>query len=194
MMEDFVADVSRHLGRSRKPTLINAAIQFFHYHGLQALLGYRLGKALQRNSQQLILWPLIPFGWLLYFLISRYVSLAFDIRLQLSAQIGAGLYIGHFGNIHLHQCTVGSHCSIAQSVHIHPADDGIQPVVGDRVWIGAHAQIVGPYRIENGSTISAGAVVKRDIPEKTLCLGNPGRVVMRDYDNSAILGLNIAAE
>lgn len=194
MMEDFVADLSRHLGRSRKLTRINTVIQLSRHHGLQALLGYRLGKALQRNSNRLVLWPVIPFGWLLYFLISRYVWHAFDIRLQLSAQIGPGLYIGHFGNIHLHQCTVGSDCSVAQSVHIHPAEDGVQPIVGDRVWIGAHAQVVGPYRVDNGSTISAGAVVKRDIPEKTLCLGNPGRVVMRDYDNSAILGLNTAAE
>jgi acetyltransferase-like isoleucine patch superfamily enzyme len=30
-------------------------------------------------------------------------------------------------------------------------------------------------------------VVQRDFPEKTLCMGNPARVVFRDYDNSQIL-------
>jgi serine O-acetyltransferase len=190
MMADFITDISRHIGRKQTLTFRNGLHQFLHYHGLQALLGYRLGKSLQRKKNHFLFWPLLPFGWALYFLISRYIWYAFDIRLKLSAEIGAGLYIGHFGNIHLHECQVGKCCSISQSVHIHPANDGVRPVVGDRVWIGAHAQIVGPYRIDNGSTISAGAVVKRDIPEKTLCLGNPGRVVMRDYDNSAILGLD----
>ncbi len=194
MMQDFYSDVRRQIGHGAKLTLKNIVFLALKYHGLQALFGYRLGKALQRNKSNLLLWPLLPFGWLLYFLISRYIWHAFDIRLKLSAEIGPGLYIGHFGNIHLHECKVGNHCSISQSVHIHPAEDGVQPIVGDRVWIGAHAQIVGPYRVDNGSTISAGAVVKRDIPEKTLCLGNPGRVVMRDYDNSAILGLNTAAQ
>jgi serine O-acetyltransferase len=68
-------------------------------------------------------------------------------------------------------------------------EDGVPPIVADRVWIGAQAKIIGPMRIGAGSTVSAGAVVRRDIPERTLYMGNPGRIVMRDYDNSSILGL-----
>ena len=62
-------------------------------------------------------------------------------------------------------------------------------MIGDRVWIGAHVHIVGPYRIGSGTTIAAGAVVRRDLPDNALCLGNPVRVVMSDYDNRRILGV-----
>lgn len=156
-------------------------------HGLKALLGYRFGRHLllmQASGRHRLL---RPFGWLLYWVVSGYARVALGIRLDLSADIGPGLYIGHFGNILLRRCRVGSHCSIAQSVHIEPDGDGDGPIVGDRVWVGAHAQIVGAHKVGDRSTISAGAVVRRDIPSGALFLGNPGRVVLIDYDNSQIL-------
>lgn len=156
-------------------------------HGLKALLGYRLGRHLSilaENGRQPLLRPL---GWLLYWLISGYARTALGIQLDLSADIGPGLYIGHFGNIVLRRCRLGSHCSIAQSVHIEPGVDGSGPILGDRVWVGAHARIVGGYLVGDRSTVSAGAVVRRDIPSGALFMGNPGRIVMIDYDNSSIL-------
>jgi acetyltransferase-like isoleucine patch superfamily enzyme len=43
---------------------------------------------------------------------------------------------------------------------------------------------VGPYAIGDGSTIAAGAVVGRDLPGRSLCIGNPGRILSRNYDNA----------
>ena len=121
-------------------------------------------------------------------MLSRYVRIAFDIRLHLSADIGPGLYIGHFGSIVLRKCVVGRHCSISQSTHLEPASEGENgPTVGSRVWIGAHARVVGPYCIGDNCTISAAAVVRRDIPAGALCLGDPARVVAIDYDNSKMI-------
>jgi serine O-acetyltransferase len=155
--------------------------------GLQALIAYRLGQSLLRANKRIFLFPLLLLGWPLYFLASRYVWIALDIRLRLSAKIGDGLYIGHFGNIRVERCIIGNDCSIAQSVHILPgaAPDG--PVIGDRVWIGAHSHIVGALRIGSDSTIGAGGHVLKDIPEHALCLGNPTRVISRFYDNRDIL-------
>lgn len=188
MIDAFLADLQRYSGHSHTLTCALAVKLSMGYHGLQALLGYRLGRALLL-ARDWRFWLLLPFGWLLYFLISRYVRIAFDIRLDLSADIGPGLYIGHFGNIRVANCTLGTHCSIAQSVHIRPAATGAGPIVGDRVWIGAHAQIIGPHRIGTGSTISAGAVIQKDVPEHSLSLGNPARVILRNYDNRSILGI-----
>jgi len=197
MMAEFLADCRRKSRTETMPTL--QLLQLIAASpGLKALLGYRLGRhllLLQTQRRQ----PLLrPFGWLLYWLISGYVRLALDIRLDLSADIGAGLYIGHFGNIVVRQCKLGDNCSIAQSVHIEPANtessnegstesSSSGPTIGDRVWIGGHAKIIGAYQIGDRSTVGAGAVVKRDIPSGALFMGNPGRVVMSDYDNSDIL-------
>jgi serine O-acetyltransferase len=157
--------------------------------GLQALLAYRLGRWLRRAAGRYYLWPLLPFGWVLYYLLSRFVRAVFDIRLELSADIGPGFYIGHFGAICVRRCRIGAYCSIGRLTNIMPGASGPGPVIGDRVWIGAHAQIVGAYHIGSGATIAAGTVVRRDVPEGVLYLGNPARVVVPNYDNRRILGL-----
>ena len=54
---------------------------------------------------------------------------------------------------------------------------------------GAHAQIIGPHHIGSDATIGAATVIQGDIPEGVLCLGNPARVVIRNYDNRRILRL-----
>jgi serine O-acetyltransferase len=162
---------------------------FAYNYGLQALLAYRLGRWLLRLGSSYYLWPLLSACWPVYYLLSRGVWVAYDIRLELSADIGPGLYIGHFGAIRLRHCRIGANCSIGHLTSISAAAGGRGPVIGDRVWIGAHVQIVGPHRIGSDATVGAGTVVRGDVPEGVLCLGNPGRLVRRNYDNRLILGL-----
>lgn len=47
--------------------------------------------------------------------------------------------------------------------------------IGDDVWIGAKATILGGNRIETGSVIGAGTVVTRDVPCNSIVVGVPGR-------------------
>jgi serine O-acetyltransferase len=162
---------------------------FANSYGLQALLAYRLGRWLLRASRKYYLWPLLSVCWPIYYVLSRGAWVAYDIRLELSADIGPGFYIGHFGAIRVRRCRIGANCSISHLTSISAAADGQGPVIGDRVWIGAHAQIVGPHHIGSDATIGAGTVIQGDIPERVLCLGNPGRPVRRNYDNRRILGL-----
>jgi serine O-acetyltransferase len=161
-----------------------------HSYGLQALLAYRLGRWLLGARRRYWLWPLLPICWLLYLVLSRCAWAAYDIRLELSADIGPGFYIGHFGAIRVRRCKIGANCSISQLTMISAGTDGAGPVIGDRVWIGAHAQIVGPHRIGSDATVGAGTVVRGDIPAGVLCLGNPARPVRRNYDNRRILRLS----
>jgi serine O-acetyltransferase len=167
---------------------------FVHSYGLQALLAYRLGRWLLRAGRRFYLWPLLPIGWPVYYLLSRYARVVYSIRLEMSADIGPGFYIGHFGGIQVRHCHIGVHCSIGRLTDIGAAADGAGPAIGDRVWIGSHTQIIGPYRIGSGATVGAGTVVRHDVPERVLCLGNPLRLVMRNYDNRRILGLKDRGE
>ncbi len=185
MKSAFVADVRRCADKDRADGGFCRLLA--SSYGLQALLAYRLGRWLLRARDKYYLWPLLPVGWLLYYLISRYVRLAFDIRLELSADIGPGFYIGHFGAICVRRCRIGANCSIGHLTDIAAAGNGLGPVIGDRVWIGAHAHIVGNYRVGSGATLSAGAAVRQDVPVAALYLGNPARVVMRNYDNGTFL-------
>jgi serine O-acetyltransferase len=162
---------------------------FAESYGLQALFAYRLGRWLLRAGGKYYLWPLLPVCWPIYYLLSRCAWVAYDIRLELSADIGPGLYIGHFGAIRVRRCRIGANCSISHMSNIGAAADGRGPIIGDRVWIGAHAHIVGPHHIGSDATVGAATVVDGDIPEGVLCLGSPARLVRRNYDNRRILGL-----
>lgn len=50
-------------------------------------------------------------------------------------------------------------------------------VIEDDVWIGAGAIVTDGVHIGKGAVIGAGAVVTRDVPDHTLALGVPARVV-----------------
>jgi acetyltransferase-like isoleucine patch superfamily enzyme len=50
-------------------------------------------------------------------------------------------------------------------------------VIGDDVWIGAQAIILGDVHIGTGAIIGAAALVDQDVPPLAIFAGNPGRVV-----------------
>ena len=120
-MGAFSADVRRcvEIGRERQPTWRLIAGSY----GLQALLAYRLGRWLLRAGRRYYLWPLLPACWPIYYLLSRYAWMAYDIRLELSAEIGPGFYIGHFGAIRVRRCRIGANCSIGRLTNISAAGD-----------------------------------------------------------------------
>ena len=72
---------------------------------------------------------------------------------------------------------IGRRCMVASMVHIHDSRAGDRgPVtIGDDVWI-AHGAIIEPgVSIGDGSVISAGSVVRKDVPPHYLAIGNPAR-------------------
>lgn len=50
-------------------------------------------------------------------------------------------------------------------------------VVEDDVWLGSNAVVTDGVRIGKGSVVAAGAVVTRDVPERTVVAGVPARVI-----------------
>lgn len=87
--------------------------------------------------------------------------------------------------------TIGAHTLIAPGVHIYTAQhplnaadraewEDCKPVkIGERCWIGGHATICPGITIGNRCVIGAGAVVTRDIPDDSLAVGNPARVIRK---------------
>lgn len=51
--------------------------------------------------------------------------------------------------------------------------------IGDNVWIGAHVCVLPGVTIGNNCVIGAGSVVNKDIPEGSLAVGNPCRVIRK---------------
>lgn len=49
--------------------------------------------------------------------------------------------------------------------------------IGDDCWFGGSVIVLPGVRIGNGCTIGAGAVVTKDIPDRSIAVGNPARVI-----------------
>jgi maltose O-acetyltransferase len=84
---------------------------------------------------------------------------------------------------------IGNHVFFGPNVHIytatHPLDfmerrtvEFSKPVViGNDCWIGGNTVICPGVRIGEGCTIGAGSVVTKDIPDHSLAVGNPAKVI-----------------
>jgi acetyltransferase-like isoleucine patch superfamily enzyme len=51
--------------------------------------------------------------------------------------------------------------------------------IGAGVWLGAHVNVLGGVTVGRDSVVGAGSVVTRSLPEMTICIGTPARVVRR---------------
>ena len=51
--------------------------------------------------------------------------------------------------------------------------------IGDETWIGIHASIIGPVKIGKHCVIGANSVVTHDIPDYSVVVGNPGKIVKK---------------
>lgn len=158
--------------------------------GLKALMVFRLCSYINRCCAGGCLAPIKWMALAVTEAMSFIIRVLYGIQFHNDARIGEGLYIAHFGGISIGKCRIGKNCSIAHQVSIgsmNPKPTETGPEIGDHVWIGAHAKIVGDVVVESHSTIVSGSVVTSDVKKNTLVMGNPARVISRNYDNRYLL-------
>lgn len=122
-------------------------------------------------------------GWLWPFcrVTYEYVSRKAQIQIPASTKIGYGFYIGHNICMVVNGGTViGNNVNLAQFVNI-GTNHETPAIIGDNVYIGPHVCIVEDVVIGNNSTIGAGAVVTKDVPENATVAGVPAKVL--NYNN-----------
>lgn len=114
-----------------------------------------------------------------YLLLRKRIRFGIDIYPK--TKIGKGFYIGHFGTIVVSShAVIGDNCNISQGVTIGMVSRGAKkglPVIGDRVYIGPGAKLIGRINIGNDVAIGANSVVINDVPDNAVVVGIPGKVV-----------------
>lgn len=54
------------------------------------------------------------------------------------------------------------------------------PRIGDNVFLGTNSIVVGKIKIGNDVLIAPGAYVTFDVPDHSIVIGNPGRIIEKE--------------
>jgi serine O-acetyltransferase len=114
----------------------------------------------------------------------RHHQIKYGFQIYPETQIGDGFYLGHWGSLVINPNTkIGKNCNIAQGVTIGQQNRGKNtgiPVIGNEVWIGANAVIVGGVMIGNNVLIAPNSYVNFDVPSDSVVMGNPGKIYPKE--------------
>lgn len=108
----------------------------------------------------------------------------FGLEVSTSAKIGEGLYLGHPYNITIgHGAILGKNVNLNKGCTIGRENRGKRkgiPTIGNNVYIGINATVVGNVNIGDDVMIAPNAFVNFDVPAHSIVVGNPGTVISKE--------------
>lgn len=124
-----------------------------------------------------------PVQWICRWLIRR-MRLRYGLELPWNLKLGKGLYLGHAFNITVNPDTIiGDWCNLHKGVTIGQENRGRRkgsPTLGNRVYVGINATIVGKVTIGDDVLIASGAYVNCDVPSHSVVIGNPCQIYHKE--------------
>ena len=118
----------------------------------------------------------------------RFWSVVGGISIPLRCRIGGGLQMPHTNGIVINvDAVIGCNCDIYQQVTIGEMKGG-SPVIGNHVFIGPGAKILGPVKVGNGAKIGPNALVIRDVPAGASVFAPVGEVICLDAAAASVKG------
>lgn len=137
----------------------------YSYVGLRVSTLYRISHALHVRGIRLLPQMLSRVNLMLH---------GFDV--PASVEIGARLYIPHPVGTVIMAERIGSGLTLVSGVTIGMRNERGFPTLGDDVFIGAGARVLGRICIGNHVKIGANAVVVEDVPDNCVAVGVPARI------------------
>ncbi|MHA2364812.1 MAG: serine O-acetyltransferase [Candidatus Hodarchaeales archaeon] len=172
MLSFFKSDVLTAF--EKDPAAYNLAEVITSYPGIKAILLYRIAH---------LLWVLgIPF-------LPRYLSgiaqQLTNIDIHPGAKIGKNIFIDHGIGVVIGETTeIGDNVTIYQGVTLGGTTlnrgEKRHPTLGNNVVIGAGAKILGPINIGNDVKVGANSVVTKEVPDNSVVVGVPGKIISRN--------------
>lgn len=172
------------LCNTSNPDFLKKLMILITHQGLHSVAIYRFGRVAAYISSKNHLMGLIPL--IIYKTMNFFIKTVHHVDISINADIGPGLIMMHSYSILIGSikagCNLTIHHNLTIGERIARLDHSI-PEIGNNVWIGPQCVITGGIRIGDGATISAGTILSRDVPDNCLVAGNPGRVILKNYDN-----------
>jgi serine O-acetyltransferase len=105
----------------------------------------------------------------------RRLSRLYGLELSVGSQVAGGLYVAHPAGTVISAESIGRDVTIIGSVTVGRRGTAEMPGIGDRVFVGAGARILGGVHVGDDAAIGANAVVLTDVPDGTTAVGVPAR-------------------
>ena len=143
----------------------------FH-HGLRVMLYFRIAQ----NSNNCIVKKF--FEYKLFSLGHKH-----GIEIKTSTKIGKGFFMAHPYNITISPySTIGDNCNIHKGATIGMSygKNAGSPIIGNRVYIGLNASVIGGITIGDDVMISPNSFVNCDVPSNSIVIGNPCVIIPKD--------------
>ena len=167
--------------KEKDPAARSTIEVFLCYPGVYALIMHRISHFLWNHSLKLLA--------RVNSTLARFLT---GIEIHPGAQIGKRVFIDHGMGIVIGETTiVGDDVLIYQGVILGGTTTQKtkrHPTVEKGVIIGAGAKVMGNITIGEYSKIGTGAVVLKDVPPESTCVGVPGRIV-KCKSNSHVVDL-----
>lgn len=161
MFETLREDYARH-GRSlTDPGFVSLAI-------------HRYGRwAWQRRNPLARWWANKLYGAMKLFILN-----VTKVWIPPQVTLGKDFHIIHAeGSLSIHpDVVIGDRCGVMHNVTIGTNMRGGAPVIGDDVFIGVNATVLGPIRIGDRVRIAANTAVTTNVPSDSVVVGSPARI------------------
>jgi len=111
----------------------------------------------------------------------------FKIEISSRCTIGPGLRLPHpMGLIIAPNVTVGENCDLYADVRLVLAHGSRQgPQIGNHVFLGDGAKVVGQVKVGDHAVIGVSSVVTKDIPAHSTAVGIPAKVISEQNERAA---------
>src|SRR5215469_7947363 len=137
-----------------------------------ALAIYRLQRAILGSRPK---WAWAP-ARIALAIIRKLLTLLTIIDIHPNAQIGPGFFIAHGGPIRIHEATrIGADCAVTHGCTIGAGPHAGGAAIGDHVFIGCNASIIGKVNVGDGAVVAANSLVLADVPAGFTAIGVPAK-------------------
>nr|WP_263324279.1 serine acetyltransferase [Neobacillus sp. Marseille-Q6967] len=131
----------------------------------------------------------------LYKLILQHYQYKFGLEIPPETVIGKGFYIGHIGAITINpRAIIGDNVNILKGALLGYNPRGKYkgcPTIGNGVWIGPNAVIVGNIKVGNNVVIAPNTLVNRDVPDNSVVTGNPAQIIPNKNASEAYINYTV---
>lgn len=116
---------------------------------------------------------------------NKKMSFGHHVQLGPHCHVSADIHFGNYVLCAAYVSFIGrnehSYCYPGMTVWDSPRGHDEPTIIGNDVWIGHGAIIMGGVRIGDGAVVAAGAVVTKDVPPMSIVGGNPARVIKQRF-------------